>query len=62
MPKKKKPNKGGRPRDGKNLKVHKSVRLDPDLIKLVEDEFPNFNKGIELLILNFKSNAKDMEF
>ena len=60
--KKKKVNKGGRPRDGKNLKIHKTLRLDHELIELIEKDFLSFSGGIEALILNYKSCKNDMKF
>ena len=45
----------GRPRDGKEVKIPKSLKLEPYLIDVIKKDFPSFNGGIETLILNYIS-------
>lgn len=40
----------GRPRHGKQVKIHKSVKLEPRLIKYVLKKYETFSGGVENLI------------
>jgi hypothetical protein len=57
--KKKKVNVGGRPRHNKKVKVHKSIRIDPDKLKMVLKEYPdNLSAGLDAILGKWCKNRK----
>ena len=50
--------KAGKPRHNKDVKIKKSVSLDPWKIKKILKEFPNLSIGIDIIIADWISRGK----
>lgn len=51
----------GRKRHGTERKQHKSIALEPYLIEIIKNDFPNFSLGIEILIKDYISRKNDLK-